>query len=145
MLSQIGFDSADHRGSVRIADLLEDEAHRISTLLAERAGKEIGTVFQLLRGLPNSLTCVFRDGARRASVVKHGGNRTRCQADVLRYRAQRDRAGRTLSGIIHLGHPWRLLQTGTGPAPLICRNRWQTPATLFSVLRQKCVCDIPYF
>src|SRR6202451_2096027 len=82
-LAQIGFDTADNRGTVTIADFFDDDSDCAGALLAQRTGKEIGAVVELPGGGMNTAFCVLRNRAGRRRVVENGRDRARSQPQML--------------------------------------------------------------
>ena len=88
MLPEIGFHSADDHGSVGVPDFLEDESNRVGALLAQRPGKKIGTILQILRRCSDPLPCVFWDRARGRRIIQNRRDRAGRKTYALRHRFQ---------------------------------------------------------
>lgn len=83
VLSQIFFNPANDHGALRIANLLGDDANRVSSLQAQSARKEVWPIVQHLRCLDDAILGVFRDGTCRRGVVQSRGNRAGSKAEVV--------------------------------------------------------------
>src|ERR1700722_55592 len=83
LLTQVGFDAADDRGTVTVADFFDDDSDCASAFFAQSAGKEIRAIVQFSGGVVNAALGTLRDGAGGRRVVENRGDRARSQPQML--------------------------------------------------------------
>jgi len=110
VFAEDGFDTADDRGAVGIADFLGDDADGVAALDAERTREEIRTIVELASGLEDAVAGVFGDAACGGRIVENAGNGSRRKAEMQTERLESDgrrlRGGACLRSFFHGSRPW---------------------------------------
>ena len=105
VLAEEGFDAADDRCAVSIADFLGDDADGVAALDAERTREEIRAIVELVSGLDDAIAGAFGDGAGGGRIVENTGNGSRrkveMQSERLESNCRRLRGVACLSRFFH--------------------------------------------
>ena len=84
LLQEVIFDAAHDGSGIAVADLGDNDTDGKTALGAERAGKEIGTIFEFAGGSEDSVFGGLRDGIGDARAIDDQGDGGRGKCEVLR-------------------------------------------------------------
>src|SRR5208282_5321784 len=94
LLNEKFFHASQHLGSVTVAELGDEHAHRKRLALAQRSGKKTRPVVELRRRLCDPVPCLLRNRAYSRRVIKYERNRSWRQIQVVSECPQADRLAR---------------------------------------------------
>src|ERR1700691_1862026 len=86
LLTKITFDSANHQGTVSVADFHSDHSDRMAALHLQRAREKIRLVVQFARRRQDAVFCFLRDRTRSGRIGKHMRNSAGRKVDAFRDR-----------------------------------------------------------
>src|SRR5271155_1417423 len=88
-LAKISFDSANHQGTVSVADFHSDHSDCMAAFHLQRTREKIRLVVQFARRGQNAVFCFLRDRTRRRRINQHMRNGAGTKVDGLRHGLQR--------------------------------------------------------
>jgi hypothetical protein len=88
LLSEVSFNTADDRRTVKITDLLDNYADHVCALYTQVAGIEAGSVIQLASDREDSVLSVLGNGSGCIGFVQDSGTGPLSEAHALGYHFQ---------------------------------------------------------
>ncbi len=100
LLQEIVFDAAHDGGGIAVTDFGDDDSDGETALGAQRAGEEVGTIFEFAGGGEDAVFGLLRDGVGDAGAVDDEGDGGGRKIEVLRQSFEAHRLSWSTSGSI---------------------------------------------